>query len=207
MIEALISLVIGLLSATTANIIASKIGGIKPAVGSKQSLLLATICFLAVLVHGLQAGIECNLAAGIYIAILAACGAIDLQRRLVYPSVVMTGILASLLLNPLLCNTNLTNTLVGLLEGLIVFTLIFAIGIMIFRASALGVGDILLAAMIGGMVGARSALAALILGVVLAGVYATLLLITGKASRKSYFAFGAPLCVAAIVVISLNLGK
>ncbi len=207
MIEALISVVTGLLSATAANIIASKIGGIKPGVDSKQSLLLATICFLAVVVHGLQVGIECNLAAGVYIALLAACGAIDLQRRLVYPSVVVTGILASLLLNPLLCNTNLANTLLGLLEGLIVFTLIFAIGIVIFRALALGVGDILLAAMIGSMVGARLVLAALIFGIVLAGIYAVVLLITGRASRKSYFAFGAPLSLAAIAVISLSLGK
>lgn len=71
---------------------------------------------------------------------------------------------------------------------------------------AMGLGDVKLAAAIGALVGWPTMVAALFLGIVTGGVAALWLLLTHRAGRKDYFAYGPYLALGAWVVYTGWLG-
>jgi leader peptidase (prepilin peptidase)/N-methyltransferase len=65
----------------------------------------------------------------------------------------------------------------------------------------LGFGDVTLATTMGLMLGFHRIFFALVLGILLAGLWSLVGLLTGRISRRSYFAYGPFLAVAGIVTI------
>lgn len=89
----------------------------------------------------------------------------------------------------------------GAATGFIIFFLIFFLGERLFGRGAIGFGDVTLATMLGAMLGFKLIFFALIFGILLAGLWAILVLATRQASLRSYFAYGPFLAISGIVMI------
>jgi len=70
-----------------------------------------------------------------------------------------------------------------------------------FIEGAFGFGDVKLMAAAGLFLGWRRCLAALVIGLIIGGVYGAILLVTKKKKRKEHFAFGPALCVGIGIAI------
>lgn len=89
------------------------------------------------------------------------------------------------------------NALIGGGAGFLLFFVIYVVG----RGSMMGAGDVKLAGVIGLMTGYPTVWTALVTGILLGGVGAVVLMIRGKASRKSYMAYGPYLALGAIFTL------
>ncbi|HBT95023.1 MAG TPA: hypothetical protein DEB24_02450 [Coriobacteriia bacterium] len=69
---------------------------------------------------------------------------------------------------------------------------------------AFGGGDIKLMAAAGFLLGWESTITAACIGIVLAGIYGSSLLITGKKTARDHFAFGPALCVGIAIALFLT---
>jgi prepilin signal peptidase PulO-like enzyme (type II secretory pathway) len=126
----------------------------------------------------------------------------DVLARLVFPIVMLPGLLAALAL-----------AAVGLLGVPLPAALISGGGAAFVAASrriwsggeepALGSGEILIAATIGAMLGPDETPAVLFAGVMLGAVMAGLLLLTGRARQQDPMPYGAFLCGCALVALAL----
>lgn len=169
-------------------------------------ILAATLLlFAAVFQPGSQSGSQPGLPLGpavrlwLFTLALAAIAVIDLEHRLVLN--VMLGPLAvlALVLNSVY-GPGLGATLTGGAFGLGLFMVVGIIG-----RGKLGAGDVKLAGVIGLMVGWPGVMAALLLGVVLGGLAALLLLVSRRATRKSSMAYAPYLVAGALWVLWLPL--
>jgi prepilin signal peptidase PulO-like enzyme (type II secretory pathway) len=134
-----------------------------------------------------------------YALVLLVVLAIDLHHRWVYTIVCYPAILAAAILTPVVTGTWWSG-LVGAAIGAGLFLALYGIGRLAFRGrEAMAVGDITIATMIGAMVGAERALAALFIGVALVGVVAVLMLVLRRASVGDFIPYGAGLCLGAFV--------
>ncbi len=126
---------------------------------------------------------------------------IHLRHRFVYPVMTLVGFLCALGLHPVAGEADFGGSLLGSVLGVAIFLPLFVVGRLIFRVEALGVGDVLLAGMIGGMVGYRLAPAAYLLGSLFGALASGWLLLIGRKRRRDYIPFGSGMCPAAIVVL------
>jgi leader peptidase (prepilin peptidase)/N-methyltransferase len=101
----------------------------------------------------------------------------------------------------LLTDMTIRLSLVGGFLGFVLFFLVYLLGQRLFGPGALGFGDVTLAATLGFMLGFQYIFFALVLGVLLAGLWSLLGLLTGRVSRRTHFAYGPFLAVAGIVMI------
>ncbi len=137
----------------------------------------------------------------LYAAFLLSVLVIDLEQRRVLN--VMLGpaaafALAASLLAP-------TPTLpMALLGGALGFGIFLLIGIL--GRGALGAGDIKLMGVVGLMAGYPGILTATVLGTVLGGLAALVLLLSRRATRKSTFAYAPYLAIGGIAVLIMTLG-
>jgi leader peptidase (prepilin peptidase)/N-methyltransferase len=138
---------------------------------------------------------------------LVALSAIDLElKRLPTPIVYWTGAVGGVLL---LLASVVTGRYASLLDALIGAAAAFAFFFAIFFAvpRGMGFGDVRLAALCGGFLG-WVALGAVPIGIfagfVIAGLPSIVLVILGKASRTSQFAFGPFLAAGAVVGICVG---
>ncbi|MDP9350338.1 MAG: prepilin peptidase [Chloroflexota bacterium] len=129
---------------------------------------------------------------------------IDLQHHLVYPLMAGVGFLAALALNPLARDVTFLSSLVGGLVAALGFLLLFLLGLVLFRVQALGFGDVLLALMIGAMVGFGRMPGTLLLGSLLGAAASLVLLVFRRKGRHDYIPFGSGMCLAAILVLVLT---
>jgi prepilin signal peptidase PulO-like enzyme (type II secretory pathway) len=130
---------------------------------------------------------------------------IDFEHRrvlnLMLPAAVAVALLAPVL--TLLGVAHLPtfgSALLGGLAGFLVFLLIFVIG----RGRMMGAGDVKLAGVIGLMVGYPLVWGALTAGIVLGGLVAIFIIVSRRASAKSYMAYGPYLALGALLVLWLN---
>lgn len=129
---------------------------------------------------------------------------IDLQHHLVYPLMAVGGFVAALMLNPLTDDVTFLSSLVGGLVAAFGFLLLFVLGLVLFRVQALGFGDVLLALMIGAMVGFGRMPGTLLLGTLLGAGASLALLVFRLKGRQDYIPFGSGMCLAAILVLVLT---
>lgn len=83
----------------------------------------------------------------------------------------------------------------------VVFLTLHVIGRRIFGPGALGMGDVKLATLIGAVTGMEWVLVALLGGILLAGLAAAILLLSGRARRDHTLAYGTYLGLAAVAVL------
>ena len=137
----------------------------------------------------------------IYIAILILVIVIDLEHRLILHVVTFPATGFALLASLFLTDTNLRLSLTGAAAGFVFFFIAYLIGNKLFGAGALGFGDVTLSMTMGAMLGLQRILFALVLGILLAGLWGLVAVASGKLNRRSYFPYGPFLAVAGIVTI------
>ena len=135
----------------------------------------------------------------LYAAFLLAVLVIDIEHRRVLNVMLAPAAVVALLVS-LLPGT--PDPLQALLGGALGFCIFLLLGLV--ARGAMGAGDIKLAGVIGLIVGYPAIIIALILGIVLGGAAAAILLITRRAGRKSTMAYAPYLAVGAIVVLLMG---
>lgn len=136
-----------------------------------------------------------------YIGVLILVTVIDLEHRLVLHIVTFPTTIFAILASFFLTETTVRLSILGLLTGFIIFFILYLLGQRVFGYGALGFGDVTLAAMLGAMLGFQLIFFALILGVLLAGIWALIAFIARRASLRTHFAYGPFLAISGIIMI------
>lgn len=137
----------------------------------------------------------------VYIAVLILVIVIDLEHRLILHVVTFPTTAFALVGSFFLTDNNLRLAIVGAVAGFIFFYLAYLLGKRLFGAGALGFGDVTLATMMGAMLGFQRIFFALVLGILLAGIFSLLALASRRASRRTYFPYGPFLAIGGITMI------
>ena len=141
---------------------------------------------------------------GILMLLLISMLIIDLRHHLVYPLMALAGFLAGLVLNPLVGELSWWNGLLAAFLAALAFLGLFVVGRLLFRVEALGFGDVLLAGMIGSMVGLELVASTLFLGILISGLASAALLVMRLKGRQDFVPFGSGMCLAAILVLVIR---
>ncbi len=137
-----------------------------------------------------------------YAVVLIPHALIDLRHQLVYEGLVLASVALALVLRA--TTGGLASGLLGVLVGALVVLAMRVLAARLLGREALGSGDVLLAAMIGAMVGTERLAHALIWGVYLGGAWAAVLLLLGCGDRHAHMPYGTALCAAGIVAVTLG---
>ena len=142
-----------------------------------------------------------------YTALLMLVLVMDWKHRDIYISVIGLGWLTALAGSFLLPSIGLVSALIGAAVAGGFFLIAYVAARLLFRKveEPLGSGDVLLALMMGLMLGFPNIVGALVVGPLIAGVVAIVLLVTRRSSMGDFMPYGVSLCVAAIIFL-LNPG-
>jgi Flp pilus assembly protein protease CpaA len=127
---------------------------------------------------------------------LLLVAAIDIDRRLVLNEMLAVGAVLALLNAAMHGWTGLGSALLGGLLALGLFLLLA-----LFQRGALGAGDVKLAGLLGLAFGYPLALRVLLLGVIVGGVVAAVLLLTRQVSRRTMIPYAPFLAAGGILVL------
>ena len=143
-----------------------------------------------------MSGGEHVLVAGLFAAVLVLLAVVDLEQRRLPNVVVLPALGAAVALSA-------SPVVVVVSAGLafLVFLALRALGRRLYGPDALGMGDVKLAALVAAVVGWPLAAYALAAGVLLAGGFAALLLLTGRAGRGALLPYGTFLAAGGIAAI------
>lgn len=130
---------------------------------------------------------------GVYEVSLLICFLVDFRKRIIPNRVVYPLGLISLSASPFIPWIGLGKAGIGLGIALVIFVPLLALGF--------GLGDVKLAAVMGLMTGFPIVLVALVLGIIMGGVGAAVLLISGRKSRRDFIPYGPFLVVGAVITI------
>ena len=158
----------------------------------------AALTFGALLLHGFTfAALESTLLCMVLLTILR----IDWQHHAIYVITIWPGILLALVLALIHSPGRLLSASVAGALAAFAFLLLFFLAIAIYRRRALGFGDVLLAGLIGTMVGLEWVTHAILLGMILAAVGGLFLVAIRVKKRTDYIPYGAYLSLGAILVV------
>ena len=153
---------------------------------------------VALVVHGFTfSALETTVLSMVLLTILR----IDWQHHSIYIITIWPGILIALLFALVHSPSRLLSASVAGALAAFVFLLLFFLAIAIYRKRALGFGDVLLAGLIGTMVGLQWVTHALLLGMILAAVGGIFLVLIKVKTRTDYIPYGAYLSLGALVVV------
>jgi prepilin signal peptidase PulO-like enzyme (type II secretory pathway) len=135
----------------------------------------------------------------LYAAVLLLVAVVDLRHRLVYPQLTYPVSAVAIVLTPMVLDLPAWSSLLGALAGGGVFLLIFLAARAAYgRSDALGFGDVMIAGLIGSMVGFPEVSSALLLGALFGGLGAALVGLIQR-SRRAHFAYGPALCLGGLI--------
>jgi leader peptidase (prepilin peptidase)/N-methyltransferase len=141
----------------------------------------------------------------LWILVLVQVIFFDFEHRLILDRVLVPAMVVALGLSFFTPHLSfLASLLTGLGAGLL-FLLVALAGAAIFRAEALGFGDVKLAVFIGTILGFPDVFSALLYGVVMAGVFSLVLIALRRKSMKDSIAYG-PYLAAGTLVVLFELG-
>jgi leader peptidase (prepilin peptidase)/N-methyltransferase len=139
--------------------------------------------------------------------VLIHTAAVDWKVRLIDTLVMLGATLAALVFAPLLAGTWL-NALLGVLVAAMVFVLLFMLARILYpgQHAPFGLGDVYLGMFIGALVGITDVGAALLYGIVLAGLASVMLLVAHgyRQARHMPIAYGAFLCMGVLLHLVLQ---
>lgn len=152
----------------------------------------------ALLLHGFTfSALQATLLCMVLLTILR----IDWQHHAIYIVTIWPGIALALALALVDSPSQLVSASVAGALAAFVFLLLFFLAIAIYRRRALGFGDVLLAGLIGTMVGLEWVTHAIMLGMILAAVGGLFLVAIKVKKRTDYIPYGAYLSLGAIVIV------
>lgn len=140
-----------------------------------------------------------------HIAVLILIIVTDLEHKLIFNAVTIPAtiiaLLTSLIVSP--DENNIRLAVVGAVTGYIVFYLLYRLAQLLYGAERipLGFGDVKLAMLMGAMLGFHRILFALMLGILLGGVFSLLLLLSRRVNRETALPYGQYLALGGIVML------
>ena len=137
----------------------------------------------------------------VYVAVLILIIVIDIEHRLILHVVTIPSTIFALVASLALTDNNPLLAAIGAAVGFLFFLVVFFVGQRLFGPGALGFGDVMLAMTMGAMLGLQRVFFALILGVLLAGLWAIVALASKRLKLRGYFAYGPFLAIGGIVMI------
>ena len=140
------------------------------------------------------------LAAAFYATLLALVATLDLRHRLVYELVTYPATALAMVVTPLVFGQPAWSGLAGGLLLGAVFAIFHLLGVLLYRREVLGRGDVMIAALVGAMVGLPGSGTALVLGTLFGGL-ASLGVGLVRRSRRAEFAYGPALCLGGLVAL------
>ena len=137
----------------------------------------------------------------LWMALLVQIIFFDFEYGLILDVVQLPAIVVAILLSPFTAGTGFLNSVITAVALGVVFLILAIVGSAIFKAEALGMGDVKLAALIGAMLGWPFAGRALIFGVFLAGIAGLVLLIFRARGLRQGLAYGPYLAAGTLIVL------
>jgi leader peptidase (prepilin peptidase)/N-methyltransferase len=137
----------------------------------------------------------------LWVAVLVQVIFFDFEHRLILDRVLVPSAVAALLLSLLTPQLGWVQALVtGVSTGL-VFLAIAVLGGLVFKAEAMGLGDVKFSVLIGLMLGFPAVLSAVLSGVILAGLVAVALVLLRVRTMKDSIAYGPFLAMGALLAL------
>ena len=136
-----------------------------------------------------------------YAVILLLMAALDLRYRLVYEALVYPATALALVLTPALLGQPAWSGLVGFAVGWGLFHAIYVVGRRLYTDQVpLAFGDVMIAGLLGAMLGFPAVLSGLFAGVMLGGLQALCLWVVSRGKlRKRSFPYGPALCFGGLL--------
>ena len=129
----------------------------------------------------------------VFLSALVVITAVDFSHRIIPNVITLPGILAGFAANLAAGSVSWLDSLLGIVIGGGLFLIIIAAS----GGRGMGLGDMKLAAMFGAFLGWKITLVALFIAVMLGGILATTLLVSGRMRRKDAIPFGPFLALGA----------
>ena len=161
-------------------------------------LLLGLLCFYK--------GLTLDFAIiALYSFVFIAIGLIDLRTKLILNKMVYPSLIVALIISPFFLSERfISSPFGGMLNGLTgagVGFVALLIPVVVTMGRGMGFGDVKMAALIGLTTGFAGVLVAVLGGIILGGLVAVILLVTGIKNRKEAIPFGPFLSLATIVTL------
>ncbi|HKP53828.1 MAG TPA: A24 family peptidase [Chloroflexia bacterium] len=139
----------------------------------------------------------------LYVALLVLVLVIDWKHRDIYLSVIGLGALVALAGSALLSEVGIVSALIGAAVAGGFFLLAYLLAKLIFPRieEPLGAGDVFLALMMGLMLGFPNVVGALLIGPLLAGAMALIMLLSRRSKLGDFMPYGVALCAATILFL------
>lgn len=137
----------------------------------------------------------------VYAAVLILIIVIDIEHRLILHIVTFPTTIFALAASLFLSDNNILAAVLGAVVSFILFYIAYLIGQRMFGRGAFGFGDVTLAMTMGAMLGLHRVIFALVLGVLLGGIWSLFGLMTRRMTRFSYFAYGPFLAVGGLLML------
>lgn len=125
---------------------------------------------------------------------------IDWQNHLIFSITIVPTIVVALAFQAYSSTSELIWSTGAMLGASLFFFVLFIVALLVYGKRALGLGDIWLAALIGAMTG-ENIVAAILLGMFLAGFGGLFLILIRVRSRTDYIPYGAYLCLGAMIMV------
>ena len=138
----------------------------------------------------------------IYIAILILVMATDLEHRIIPHRFILPAILLALVAGFFANWMTWKAALVGGAVGLVFFSVAYGVSAVLYPGKiALGMGDVTLSTFIGLVVGFPNALVAVMLGVLMGGLFSTVLLLARRVTLRTAIPYGPFLVLGGLVAM------
>ena len=129
---------------------------------------------------------------------------VDLRTRYVYGIVAYPGILAGVVLTPLVQPGAFWESLASAALGALVFGAFYLFGRLLYRGGVpLASGDVIIGALVGSIVGLGQLMPAIFLGVLFSGLFAVAFALRRR-SLRVYLPYGPGLCLGALVALLVS---
>ncbi|GBD18981.1 hypothetical protein HRbin27_01482 [bacterium HR27] len=139
----------------------------------------------------------------LFALLLLLIARIDWAHHLIYLVTIVPALVLTLLLALVASLRIFLLAVTGMVGAAALFAVFYWLGWLLYRRAALGSGDILLAALIGAMMGVLRVLPTLLLGMVFAALAAISLLVLRRAGRMTYLPYGSFLAAGTVVGLLL----
>jgi leader peptidase (prepilin peptidase)/N-methyltransferase len=204
-VVALFGAVLGFMAVIVANVLLKRYGGLTPLAkppdaynvgvwGPAGAIILAVALGAYAVIHGQTWAL---VAAVFELFVLWIIFLVDLRAHLILNVVTYPAAVIILALSVVLPTLHWKYYVAGAVAGFLIYAILYGLGWLIMRQEALGFGDVVLATLIGLMVGFSYIGQTLLVTAVVGGLVSVGLLLLSKRERTSFIPYGVFMAVSA----------